>query len=356
MWKVVLGMLVAVVMAAAAYSWRQAEATRSVSTVAVVRGSIDSRLQLTGTVINDRTVTLTALLDGEITSILAREGDQVEPGDVLAELDSRQARAMVDQASAELVLSEQALQATTRNLDRIERLSQVGSVSMQSRDDGRDAQIEARASLHAARARLTMNQLLLDNAVIRSPFSGTVIEQSAETGQWLEAGTPLFKVVASEGTVIEAGVSASDWSRLSVGQPVTLSSDVNGGVQWASDISWIAPTVDTIGGQAKNVAVRILPTEKAPPLLLGQDVDVDVLLQRNDDVLIVPLQVLQESDQGEFSVFVLDDRTARKQQLTIGLTSLEDAEVVLGLTEGEQVIVPSGKPLHDGQAVQGEPQ
>ncbi|MFK7856425.1 MAG: efflux RND transporter periplasmic adaptor subunit [Granulosicoccus sp.] len=351
MWRVVLGMLVALGMAAAVYIWQQAEATRFVSTVAVVRGSIDSRLQLTGSVINDRTVTLTALLDGEITSILAREGDKVEAGDVLAELDSRQARAMVDQASAELVLQEQALEASTRNLARIERLSRVGSVSVQSRDDGRDAQIEARASLHAARATLTMNQLILDNALIRSPFSGTVIEQSAETGQWLEAGTPLFRVVASEGTVIEAGVSASDWPRLSVGQPVTLSSDDSDGVQWASDINWIAPTVDTIGGQAKNVAIRISPTEKAPPLLLGQDVDVDVLLQRNDDVLVVPLQVLQENDVGEFSVFVLNDGTAQETQLTIGLTSLEDAEVISGLTEGDRVIIPVGKLLQDGQAV-----
>ena len=88
-----------------------------------------------------------------------------------------------------------------------------------------------------------MNQLRLDNALIKSPFAGTVIQQSAETGQWLEAGTPLFKVVATEGTVIEAAVSASDWSRMSVGQGVTLALKSSSVASWKSEVSWIAPTV-----------------------------------------------------------------------------------------------------------------
>lgn len=352
MLRVVLVVLAAVGTALAIYGWQQKEAATTVSTVEVVRSTIDSRLTLTGTVINDRTVTLTALLDGEIMAIRAREGDKVEAGEVLAELDPRQARAMLDRASAELVLQEQAVGATTRNLERIERMSRAGGVSKQSRDDGRDAQLEARAALHAARATLTLNQLLLDNAQIRSPFAGTVIEQSAETGQWLEAGTPLFRVVASEGTVIEADVSASDWSRIRVGQAVNLASEVNSGVQWTSEINWIAPTVDTPDGQGKNVAVRIPPTDDAPPLLLGQDVDVDVLLQRIDDVLVVPLQVLQETRAGEFSVFVLDRGAARERRVSVGLTSLDAAEITDGLSESETVIVPSSQPLQDGQAVQ----
>ncbi len=55
----------------------------------VSRGSVEASLQLTGSVINDRTVTLTALLDGEIMAIKAREGDVVDAGRVLAELDKR---------------------------------------------------------------------------------------------------------------------------------------------------------------------------------------------------------------------------------------------------------------------------
>ena len=58
--------------------------------------------------------------------------------------------------------------------------------------------------------------------------------------------------------------------------------------------------------QGNTVAVRFPPTEDAPPLLLGQEVDVDLSLQRVDDVLVVPLQVLQEDASGQFRAFVLE--------------------------------------------------
>ncbi|NND92538.1 MAG: efflux RND transporter periplasmic adaptor subunit [Granulosicoccus sp.] len=351
MWKRALGALMVLVVVAASYWWQRGESAWAVDTVAVVRGSIESRLQLTGTVINDRTVTLTALLDGEIMAIRAREGDVVEAGTVLAELDSRQAQALLDKAGAELILHEQLLEAATRTLERIERLSREGNASQQALDESRDAKLEAEASLKAAAATLALNQLRLDNAQIKSPFAGTVIEQSAETGQWLEAGTPLFKVVATEGTVIEANVSASDWSRVSIGQPVVLSSEVDAGTRWSSEISWIAPTVTDVSGQGKTVAVRMFPGKAAPSLLLGQEVDVDVSLQRVDDILIVPLQALQEVSPGEFRAFVLDGGRARERPVTIGLTSLDDAELVDGLAEGDRVIVPNGQTLLDGQDV-----
>ncbi len=209
MWKVVLG-LVLVGVAAGTYWLQMGDSATSVDTATVKRGSIESSLQLTGKVINDRTVTLTALLDGEIMAIRAREGDVVKAGTVLAELDSRQARALLDKANAELVLQQQSVDAASRNYERTKLLYRVENTSEQALDDSLDSKLAAEASLQAARATLTLNKLRLDNALIRSPFDGTVIQQSAETGQWLEAGQPLFEVVATEGIVIETLVSATE--------------------------------------------------------------------------------------------------------------------------------------------------
>ncbi len=350
MWKVVLGLLF-VGVAAGVYWLQKGDSATPVVTVAVVRGSIESSLQLTGTVINDRTVTLTALLDGEIMAIRAREGDLVKAGAVLAELDSRQARALLDKANAELVLQQQSVDATSRNYERTKLLFRVENTSEQALDDSLDSKLAAEASLQAARATLTLNKLRLDNALIRSPFDGTVIQQSAETGQWLEAGQPLFQVVATEGIVIEALVSATDWPRLSVGQRVELTSEVNSENHWTSEVKWIAPTVTEDNNEGATVAVRFPPGEHAPALLLGQEVDVDLSLQQVDDVLMVPFQVLQEEASGEFTAFLLKDDRAQRRIVTIGQTSLSDAEIVDGLAVGDQVIIPGGQPLHDGQSV-----
>lgn len=333
------------------YWWQAGESVRFVDTVPVEHGRIESRLQLTGKVINDRTVTLTALLDGEIMAIRAREGDVVKRGDVLAELDSRQARALLDKARAELVLQEQALDAATRNFERTKRLFGVGDASEQAQDDSLDKKLAAEASLQAAQATLTLNQLRLDNALIKSPFDGTVIQQSAETGQWLEAGQALFTVVATEGIVIEAPVSATDWPRLSVGQSAALSLEADPEIAWTSEVSWIAPTVVEDESEGHVVAVRFLPGDGAPDLLLGQEVDVDLSLQYVDDVPTLPFQLLQEASPGVFRVFVAEQGQARQRVVVLGLSSLDEAEIVDGLSAGDAVIVPDGQDLQDGQTV-----
>lgn len=334
-----------------AYWWKAGESIVLVNTVTVERGRVASQLQLTGKVINDRTATLTALLDGEIMSIRAREGDAVKAGSLLAELDSRQARALLDKASAEVVLQEQAVDAATRNHERTQRLFGVGDASEQTLDDSLDKKRAAESSLKAAQATLTLNQLRLDNAQIRSPYDGTVIQQSAETGQWLEAGQPLFTVVASEGVVIEAPVSATDWPLLQLGQRVRMSLEVNSDESWNSELSWIAPTVIEDESQGQVVAVRFAPGDEAPALLLGQEVDVDLTLQEVEAALVLPLSVLTEEPSGDYSVFVVEDRKAWKRTVELGLSSLSESEIVSGLQPGDQVVVPVGQSLQDGQTV-----
>ncbi len=354
MWKYVAGGLI-VLVGSGTYWWQAGESIPLVEVVPVERGSIDSRLQLTGKVINDRTVTLTALLDGEIMAIRAREGDVVEAGTVLAELDSRQALALLDKAQAEVVLQQQAVDAATRNFERTQRLFGVGDASEQEQDDSLDKKLAAQASLQAAQATLTLNQLRYDNALIKSPYDGTVIQQSAETGQWLEAGQPLFTVVATEGIVIEAPVSATDWPRLSVGQRVELSLEDSPDTSWQSEVSWIAPTVIEDESDGNTVAVRLPPGDAAPDLLLGQEVDVDLVFERVDDALIVPIRLLTEQPSGDFSAYVLEDGKASLRTVELGLSGLNEAEVVDGLAEGEQLIVSSGEVLHAGQTVKVMP-
>ena len=177
------------------------------------------------------------------------------------------------------------------------------------------------------------------------------IEQSAETGQWLEAGRPLFELVATEGMVIEAAVSTSDWFKLNVGQRVELSASVASDDFWVSEVSWIAPSVDQDNSQGNRVAVRFPPGDDAPPLLLGQEVDVNLSLERVNDVIVLPLQAVIEESPELSVVYVLDGDQARRRTVSLGLSSLTDVEVVDGLSEGEIVILPGGQPLREGQSV-----
>ena len=101
----------------------------------LARGDLSASLELTGRVINDYTVTVTALLDGEITAIEAREGDRVKAGKVLARLDSVLVEAGLKKAEAQLVFREQELITARRRFERMGSVSTRGDESRQALDD-----------------------------------------------------------------------------------------------------------------------------------------------------------------------------------------------------------------------------
>jgi len=123
-----------------------------VETTRVELGDLMATLDLSGTLIDDRTVTVTALLDGEITAIGVREGEVTKAGQELASLDEREPRALVDRARAELVRERLGLAAARASHERLERMA--GDVSSQALADSRLALDSAEAAVDVAIASL----------------------------------------------------------------------------------------------------------------------------------------------------------------------------------------------------------
>ena len=98
-------------------------------------------------------------------------------------------------------------------------------------------------------------------------------------------------------------------------------------------------------------AVRLAPGEEAPPMLVGQQLDVDLELERRDGVPSLPLAALRQEGAGAWSALVLDGDVARRRPVEIGLTTLDRAEITGGLDTGAAVIVPFGDTPADGQRV-----
>ncbi|MBX2884017.1 MAG: efflux RND transporter periplasmic adaptor subunit [Granulosicoccus sp.] len=323
-----------------------------VSTVETIRGDVSATLKLTGTVINDHTVTITALLDGEITAINAREGSTVKNGDALAELDNRSAVSRLKKSEAELQLRQQNYQSARQSYNRVRKASNQGTSSKQALEDRLSEFQNAGAQLAIAEADLDIIQVIVDNSVIRAPFDGSVTGQWAEVGQWVEAGTQLFTVVATEGKTIEVMIDAGDFGRVAIGQTAELTSDAWPGINWTSSLNWIAPAINSENNSSDNLfAARLDIGEDAPELLLGQQLNVELIYETRENVLILPLHTLQEFQPGKYSVQIIEDDVARNRTVEVGLVSLLDAEILSGLTEGEQVINTAGRWVREGQAV-----
>ena len=128
-----------------------------VTTIVPERGAIEAVIRVTGEVVNDRTVKMTALVDGQIKEMSVRRGDSVLAGQVLTVFDRREADARLHKAEAELERERQAVAESYRKLKRLRDVSKSGGASVQVIDD---AQLKQESSFIRS-----MTQRL------RSPFS-----------------------------------------------------------------------------------------------------------------------------------------------------------------------------------------
>ncbi len=353
MWKKLLLLLI-VLLALALLAWQFVRPTPpvQVSVVSPTKQTLTTSLDLNAVVINDQVVTITALLDGEIASVVFRPGESVKGKEVLAVLDNQQALSILNKAEAELGYAQQKSSIASRTYARLKNLSSAGNTSKQNLDDSLDALRGAQAEVEIAEANVRLAEIQLKNATIEAPFNGIVTEQFVEVGQWVEAGTPLFQIVAENGYLIEAQVDASDWALVETGQKVILSTESAPNTEWESEVSWIAPSVSLNQRDAKSVAVRFEFGDNAPNLLLGQEVDVQLELERVENALTLPLSSMRETAPGEFQVFVNQNDKAIATEIELGLQNATHAEIVSGLSSSNQIIISNGQRLQHNMNVQ----
>jgi RND family efflux transporter MFP subunit len=324
---------------------------REVETVRVEPAPMEAAIRVTGRVINDRTVLLTALLNGQIQGMQARKGDDVEQGQVVARLDPREVNVSHERAEAIVARERQAVDEAMRKLDRLRNVQRVGGEATQVIEDTEAALRSARARLRVAEADQRVAQIYRDNVEIKAPFAGIITEKFAEVGQWLEAGDRLYTLVAHSGREIEANVDAADSGAVRLGQTVRVTCDAFPGQEWIETVHWISPVVVSAEREALNTfSVRTTLGPDAPPLLLGQQLDLRIQTARREAAIKVPYTAVQESERGT-RVAVVREGRVRLVPVVTGVEDLTHVEVLEGLTAGAEVILPEGKALGDGEPV-----
>jgi len=344
--------LVLLVVAGIYFGFSQSD-LREVKLVTVERGEIKSAIRVTGRVINDKTVTMTALVDGQIDGMLVQKGDTVKADQILAFFDEREADAKLEKTKAVLAREEQTVIESRSKYTRLKNVKSSGGSSQQIIDD---AEAEMKAALtrkHVAKADLNVARIQREKIQVRAPFAGVITEKTTEKGQWLEAGTKLFTLVALKGREIEVKVDAGDSGSIKIGQLVDLTCDAYPGLVWQEKIHWIAPSIieDENNDAVNTFSVRISLSPQAPKLLLGQQVDAHIVLDSRPNVLRLPYAAIQ-GEINNYSVFVIVDQMVKTKSIKTGLEDDRYIEVTEGLEENEQVILTEGKPLEVNQPVQ----
>ena len=327
------------------------EHPQPVETVKVERGDLESLIRVSGEVINDRSVTLTALVDGQVVSVDAVLGERVQAGQVLASMDNRASAANLQRARAYLQQLAVHRREAQLNHTRTQRLAEKGAVSQEQLEEAKLNWEAASAAWEVAEAGLRLAEVAQEWQAVRAPFAAVVVDKSTETGQWVEAGTKLFTLVALDNWEIEAHVDAVDSGRVQVGLAVAIRCDAFPGQVWQSSVKWIGPSVEREQERRLNTfRVRLGLGENSPSLLLGQQVDLEILLEHRSNVLTLPFAALRERDSG-FEVAVIEAGRLRYRSVEVGLQGDSRVELTDGIAEGERVVRLDGVTLDAGTQV-----
>lgn len=320
-----------------------------VKAITVERGLLVSSISATGKVVTSREVGLSSLAPGAITAVHVREGDIVRRGQTLVTLDVREARSMVRKSEANLLVAEEELAQTQRVLERMRKLYDAGGESRQAVEDAESSVRTTGTKVQAVREELRISRIGQTNTQIQAPFSGLITTVTAQIGQWALPGNQLLTLADSDKREIDVKVDAGDGGSVQVGQETSVTSDAFPGQVWNERVLRLAPAVDK-NETSNEFSVRLSYSADAPPLRLGQQVDVKIQLTTKPNAVKIPISTLMNRDGGTVIMVVRDSRVHFVPVRT-GIEDMNNTEIVEGIQPGDQVILPESKSFTEGEHI-----
>ena len=329
-------------------------------------------LNATGYVVPQRKAALSSKATGRLEWLGVLEGSRVKAGEVIARLESRDVRAQLDQAAAQLNVAranhEQGmaeLRDAEANLRRSAELLEKKFISGAQHDSNiaRHGKAVAgvgsyKASIAAAEAARRVAEVALEQTLIRAPFDAVVLTKTANVGDNI---TPFSSAADSKGAVVtiadmatlevEADVSESNISKIRVDQPCEIQLDALSGMRFAGVVSRTVPTVDR---SKATVLVKVRFVDRDPRVLPEMSAKVAFLdkpvpeAEKKPVIAVQPGAIVERG--GKKTAFVVRDGTVRAVDVAVGRKVGELVEVT-GVQTGDRLVLNTGEKVRDGVAV-----
>jgi membrane fusion protein (multidrug efflux system) len=283
--------------------------------------------------------TLYAKVSGYLKTITVDKGDRVTAGAVLARIEIPELVAARARQEAEL----RAAQADYTRLR--ESLQKAPDLVVPDTVD------QARGRFEVARASLEQSETLLRYATITAPFSGIITQRFVDPGALIQAGSASSAIVALmdfSKVRLQIAVPEAEASRVSVGQPVQVTTDNLPGLQFDGKVTRFTYALDAA---SRTMLAEVILENPALALRPGMLVTAKIGIERKENALLMPAESLVMEKANAFA-YGVNGNKATKRPIKIGFNDGKNVEVLEGLSGGDTVIVAGKLKLSDGQAVQ----
>ncbi len=291
-----------------------------------------------------RQVSVTPLVGGRVVSAPAQLGERVRKGQSLAQVYSPE----VAEARTKYVSAKAMLDAHDRELQRTQKLVEIGAASRQEMERIHAEHAAQTAEVESARSRLELLGADVDGsppstseenatANVPAPIDGVVTERLANVGLNVDSTTKLFTVVDLSNVWIVADVYERDLQRVREGTRATVTTTAYLDRPLEGRVSFIDPQLNTTTRTAK---IRVEVANPRGDLRLGMYTDVTIASPGTAPVFSVPKEAVQSVGDRQFVYLssVGDPTKFVEREVHLGRTLGNQVEVVSGLSAGDSVV------------------
>jgi HlyD family secretion protein len=266
----------------------------TIQTVPITRRDIIVDASANGTVEPINVVEVKSKASGLITQMVVETGSLVKPGDLLVQVDTRDVKNSYDQAAADLKASESSLSIAEAQKKRNDDLFKSRIITATEHEQSELQYANASASVVRARANLDLAQQRLDDATVRAPIAGTIIEKTVSLGQVITSatsavggGTTLLKMADLNKVRVRALMSENDVGNIRAGQSATVTFDAYPDRPFRGSVEKIEPQA-VIQQSVTMFPVLVALSNEGGLLKPGMNGDASVLIDQRSGVLAVP--------------------------------------------------------------------
>jgi len=308
---------------------------------------LEDRIEATGELLAPERAEIAAEVPGRVTEIRVAEGSRVEAGTIVLEIDPERRELEVASVGAQLAEAKAALAEMQRDAERIRTLH-GRNVASDSRLDQAETQLTlARSRKEAAEAALGVAQRALRDASVTAPFAGFVAQRRVSRGEFVNAGQPLFELVALDPIEVELHLPEVDAGRVRLDQPLALTVAPWPGEVFHATLTFVSPTIDPKSRTLRVKAQLANPDGRLRPGLFAR---ADLGVAQREGVAMIPEEAILQRADGAVAFRLLGDRVERVR-IETGVHHEGRVEVVKGLGPTDRVVVRGHADLSDGMAV-----